>query len=99
MKSPISFPFFPIPPENSCALQALGAEVQRLRPVSITHPDHFVNVARRRAAQQAGAAFADQFENPANFRAHLRTGELLHSGWGGVVVACVMLWVLCTGRA
>ena len=47
-----------------------GAEVQRVRPVSITHPEHHVNVARRRAAQEAGsgALFADQFENPANFR-------------------------------
>lgn len=110
-------------------LSAYGAEVVRLRPVSITHPDHFVNVARRRAASevscfsamaqawcmssrlqaqcipcqscprqiaaassncklfdhvpicqpasalQDNAVFADQFETPANFRAHLRTGQ------------------------
>ena len=53
---------------------ATGAEVQRLRPVSISHPEHFVNVARRRAASEEGAVFADQFENLANFRAHLDTG-------------------------
>ena len=46
-----------------------------MRPVSITHPDHFVNVARRRAAEEPNSLFADQFENPANYRAHLRTGE------------------------
>ena len=69
--SPILSPCFSL-------LQALGAEVQRLRPVSITHPDHFVNVARRRAADQPNAIFADQFENAANFRAHLKTG-----GWAG----------------
>lgn len=56
-------------------LQALGAEVQRLRPVSIAHPAHFVNVARRRAAEEPNAIFADQFENPANFRAHIATGR------------------------
>lgn len=46
-----------------------------MRPVSITHPDHFVNVARRRAAADPGAVFADQFENLSNLRAHLATGE------------------------
>ena len=33
--------------EKSQLLRALGAHVQRVRPVSITHPGHFVNVARR----------------------------------------------------
>lgn len=67
--------------EKSQILTALGAEVQRVRPVSITHPDHFVNVARRRADEErrgaggGSALFADQFENPANWRAHLATGE------------------------
>lgn len=42
--------------------------------MSISHPDHFVNVARRRAASEEGAIFANQFENLANFRAHLDTG-------------------------
>lgn len=57
-------------PAPCCA----GAEVQRLRPVSITHPEHPVNVARRRASEVPGAVFADQFENLANLRAHLDTG-------------------------
>ena len=48
-----------------------------MRPVSITNPDHFVNVARRRAAQEPNSIFADQFENLANFRAHLETGREL----------------------
>lgn len=46
-----------------------------MRPVSISHPDHFVNIARRRAATEPGAVFADQFENLANMRAHHATGE------------------------
>lgn len=36
-------------------LEALGAAVQRVRPVSIAHPDHFVNVACRLAAQEVRA--------------------------------------------
>ena len=48
-----------------------------MRPVSITHPDHFVNVARRKAAEEPNSIFADQFENLANFRAHLQTGQEL----------------------
>lgn len=37
--------------EKSQILEALGATVERVRPVSITHKDHFVNVARRRASE------------------------------------------------
>ncbi|DBB09331.1 hypothetical protein WJX82_005605 [Trebouxia sp. C0006] len=61
--------------EKGLMLEALGATVQRMRPVSITNPDHFVNVACRKAAQQPNSIFADQFENLANFRAHLQTGQ------------------------
>lgn len=32
-------------------MEALGATVERVRPVSITHKDHFVNIARRRALE------------------------------------------------
>ncbi|KAJ3673618.1 hypothetical protein LUZ60_005610 [Juncus effusus] len=66
--------------EKSQIIEALGAKVERVRPVSITHKDHFVNIAKRRASEaklQAetneevkGGYFADQFENLANFRAH-----------------------------
>ena len=55
-------------------MQVLGATVQQQRPVSISHPEHFVNVARRVAKDTEGGMFADQFENLANFRAHLKTG-------------------------
>ena len=40
--------------EKGALLEALGARVLRQRPVSIAHPQHFVNVARRLAAE-AGA--------------------------------------------
>lgn len=36
---------------QSQTLEALGATVERVRPVSITHKDHFVNIARRRALE------------------------------------------------
>lgn len=36
---------------QSQILEALGSTVERVRPVSITHRDHFVNIARRRAAE------------------------------------------------
>lgn len=58
----------------ACWMLPAGAEVRRVRPVSIVHPDHHVNVARRRAAAEPGALFVDQFENPANLRAHRLTG-------------------------
>ncbi|OVA02181.1 Tryptophan synthase beta subunit-like PLP-dependent enzymes superfamily [Macleaya cordata] len=37
--------------EKAQILEALGATVERVRPVSITHRDHFVNIARRRAEE------------------------------------------------
>ncbi|XP_050112597.1 cysteine synthase 2-like isoform X2 [Malus sylvestris] len=37
--------------EKSQILEALGATVERVRPVSITHGEHFVNIARRRATE------------------------------------------------
>ena len=36
-------------------LESMGATVERVRPVSITHKDHFVNVARRRALEAQAA--------------------------------------------
>ena len=57
--------------------------------MSISHPDHFVNVARRAAAETEGGMFADQFENLANFRAHLKTGEEIWDQTGGHMHAFV----------
>ncbi|CAM6104414.1 unnamed protein product [Calypogeia fissa] len=37
--------------EKGQLLEALGAVVEHVRPVSITHKDHFVNIARRRALE------------------------------------------------
>uniref|UniRef100_A0A0C9S3B9 cysteine synthase n=1 Tax=Wollemia nobilis TaxID=56998 RepID=A0A0C9S3B9_9CONI len=42
--------------EKAQILEALGATVERVRPVSITHKDHFVNIARRRAMEATAHA-------------------------------------------
>jgi cysteine synthase A len=69
--------------EKYALLESLNATVERVRPCPISDPNHYVNVARRRAAEVASAAqgnpevpsaiFADQFENPANWKIHYST--------------------------
>ena len=63
--------------EKQMLMRAFGAVVKPVRPVAITHEDHFVNVARRRVKaarasreENKGGLFCDQFENLANARAH-----------------------------
>lgn len=63
--------------EKSDLLLHLGATVERVTPAPITSPDHFVNLARRRAVEHAEKAndgskgfFANQFESEANWQAH-----------------------------
>ena len=75
--------------EKAELLRAYGATVERVRPVSISHRDHFVNIAKRRAEATSGGFFSNQFENLANFRAHLKTGEEIFNQTGGKVDAFV----------
>lgn len=83
--------------EKSDLLRQLGAAVERVTPAPITSPDHFVNLARRRAAEHArdradGSVgfFADQFESDANWTAHLRsTGPEIYAQTGGALAAFV----------
>lgn len=49
--------------EKSQIIEALGATVERVRPVSITHRDHFVNIARRRALEANNSAAAQREAN------------------------------------
>ena len=77
--------------EKSNLLRTLGAEVARVKPVSIVHPKHYVNLARAAAESTPGGFFADQFENLSNFHAHLTTtGPEIWTQTGGAVDAFVM---------
>ncbi|KAK3394316.1 cysteine synthase-like protein [Podospora didyma] len=66
--------------EKSDLLHHLGATVERVPVAPITSPNHFVNLARTRAREHTASTdtasrgfFADQFESPANFQAHVAT--------------------------
>ncbi|CAB08745.1 Cysteine synthase Cys12 [Schizosaccharomyces pombe] len=66
--------------EKSDILELLGAHVQRVTPAPIVDPNHFVNTARRNAANHTvdesipgKGYFANQFENPANWQAHFNS--------------------------
>ncbi|WVZ56001.1 hypothetical protein U9M48_006591 [Paspalum notatum var. saurae] len=61
--------------EKSQIIEALGATVERVRPVSITHRDHFVNIARRRAleANKLAAAQRESNEEETNDFTHARS--------------------------
>ncbi|KAI5865890.1 PALP-domain-containing protein [Durotheca rogersii] len=79
--------------EKSDLLHHLGAAVERVPVAPFADPAHYVNLARRRAAEHAArhadgsvGFFADQFESPANHAAHRRaTGpEILRQAGGRV---------------
>lgn len=85
--------------EKSDLLHHLGATVERVTPAPIVSPDHFVNLARRRAAEHTASAksaadsrgfFADQFESKNNYEAHMRTtGPEIYAQTGGQIDAFV----------
>lgn len=83
--------------EKSELLTQLGATVERVTPAPITSTEHFVNLARRRAAEHAArwadgsvGFFADQFESGANWRAHFSsTGPEILAQAGRDVAAFV----------
>ena len=66
--------------EKADLLRKLGALVERVPPVSIVDPAHFVNRARALAAEHTNDSsrpgrgyFADQFETDANWKAHFES--------------------------
>jgi cysteine synthase len=75
--------------EKQQELEARGAVVKRVRPVSISHPEHMVHQARRAAGECPGGFFADQFENLDNAEAHIQTGEEIWQQCRGKVDAFV----------
>ncbi|WOH00179.1 hypothetical protein DCAR_0519537 [Daucus carota subsp. sativus] len=52
--------------EKSQILEALGATVERVRPVSITHKDHYVNIAKRRAVEANEVALKQDIAKQTN---------------------------------
>ncbi|KAF9610886.1 hypothetical protein IFM89_025420 [Coptis chinensis] len=54
--------------EKSQILEALGATVERVRPVSIAHKDHYVNVARRRAVEAKESEIRQRSVNRIDFK-------------------------------
>jgi cysteine synthase len=71
--------------DKRAALRAVGAEVLITRNAPPSDPDNFQNVARR-LAEERGYFLTDQFENPANPRAHEETTgpEILAQAGGSV---------------
>eukprot|EP00055_Hartaetosiga_balthica_P002105 m.2781 g.2781 ORF g.2781 m.2781 type:complete len:447 (+) comp1935_c0_seq1:62-1402(+) len=59
--------------EKELMLATLGAEIRRVKAVSIVHRDHYCNVAKRLAEEDPMGFYANQFENVANAQAHYET--------------------------
>jgi cysteine synthase A len=60
-------------PEKQNLLRLFGADLQVVKPASISDPEMYVNVAKRMSLQENPShkiAYADQFENPLNFQVH-----------------------------
>ena len=60
-------------PEKYALIEALGAEVHRVKTVPYSDPNHYQKVAGRLAGELAGAYWTNQFDNTANRRAHRDT--------------------------
>jgi cysteine synthase A len=84
-------------PEKIELLRSLGAVLHLVPALPFANPGNYYHVARR-LAEERGAFWADQFENPANARAHYETtgpeiladagvvdGFVCSSGTGGTI--------------
>jgi cysteine synthase A len=60
-------------PEKYDALRALRAEVRTVKATKFADPNHFYHTAKRLGEELTSAVWTDQFENPANARAHYET--------------------------
>ncbi|KAJ3272946.1 hypothetical protein HDV01_005143 [Terramyces sp. JEL0728] len=83
--------------EKSNLLLMLGATVEKVKPCSIVDPNHFVNLARKKADEMnsgntsAKGLFCNQFENLINFDIHYKTtGPEIYKQAGGKIDAFVM---------
>src|SRR5580658_1545515 len=77
-------------PEKYALIEALGAEVRRVKTVPYSDPNHYQKVAGRLAGELPNAIWANQFDNTANRRAHLETtGPEIWEQTGGRIDAFV----------
>ena len=60
-------------PEKYALIEALGAEVRRVKSVPYSDPNHYQKIAGRLAQELPDAIWANQFDNTANRRAHVET--------------------------
>ena len=60
-------------PEKYALIEALGAEVRRVKAVPYSDPNHYQKVAGRLAQELPNAIWSNQFDNTANRRAHFET--------------------------
>ncbi len=60
-------------PEKYALLEALGAEVRRVKTVPYSDPNHYQKVAGRVAGELPNAIWSNQFDNTANRRTHVET--------------------------
>jgi len=77
-------------PEKYALIEALGAEVRRIKTVPYSDPNHYQKVAGRLADELPDAIWANQFDNVANRRAHVETtGPEIWGQTGGRIDAFV----------
>jgi len=77
-------------PEKYGLIEALGAQVQRVKAVPYSDPNHYQKVAGRLAQELPSAIWANQFDNTANRRAHVETtGPEIWEQTGGRIDAFV----------
>ena len=77
-------------PEKYRLIEAIGAEVRKVRAVPYSDPNQYQHVARRLAAELPRAVWANQFDNTANRRAHFDgTGPEIWEQTGGRIDAFV----------
>jgi cysteine synthase A len=60
-------------PEKYALVEALGAQVHRVKTVPYSDPNHFQRVAGRMASEIHDGYWANQFDNQDNRRAHVET--------------------------
>jgi cysteine synthase A len=77
-------------PEKYALIEALGAEVRRVKTVPYSDPNHYQKVAGRLAEELPDAIWSNQFDNTANRRAHVEsTGPEIWEQTGGRIDAFV----------